>query len=193
MVPAPAAHPPGPPGGAGPGRPVPPPPMINAVRLMYVGSALAAVGVIAAIITAGALTSGIRPQYAAASGGIGAAAAGALVVTVAGGLISIGVWLAMARRTRRGRPGVRVLSMIFFILHSLTVASTYSRGLLTHATWIAGLAEWGAGLAIIVLLWDRRSSAYFAGLRQARQLATPQWRPPEHGRAAGPGTPGRAG
>jgi hypothetical protein len=32
------------------------------------------------------------------------------------------------------------------------------------------------GLAVIVLLWDRRSTAYFADLHQARQLATPQWR-----------------
>jgi hypothetical protein len=32
------------------------------------------------------------------------------------------------------------------------------------------------GLAVIVLLWDRRSTAYLADLRQARQLATPQWR-----------------
>jgi len=111
-------------------------------------------------------------DYAPAASPPGPAAAGALAVTIVGGLISIGVWLAMARRTRRGRPGVRVLSLIFFILHSLTVASTYSRGLLTHATWIASLAEWGVGLAIIMLLWDRRSSAYFAGLRQARQLAT---------------------
>jgi len=173
FIPAPAASRPNPPGTPGSERPVPPPPMINAVRLMYVGSALAAVSVIAAITTAAALKAGIRPQYAAAHGGLGAAAAGALAVTIVGGLISIGVWLAMARRTRRGRPRVRVLSLIFFILHSLTVASTYSRGLLTHATWIAGLAEWGVGLAIIVLLWDRRSSAYFAGLRQARAAGHP--------------------
>jgi Protein kinase domain len=182
-VPAPAASRPHLPGGPRAERPVPPPPMINAVRLMYAGSALAAISVIAALSTAAALKAGIRPQYAAAHGGLGAAAAGALAVTIVGGLISIGLWLAMARRTRRGRPGVRVLSMIFFILHSLTVASTYSRGLLTHATWIAGLAEWGVGLAIIVLMWDRRSSAYFAGLRQARRLATPQWRPAPPGRS----------
>ena len=100
---------------------------------------------------------------------------GALSVTIIAGLISIGVWLAVARRTRRGRAGVRVLSAVFFALDSLTVANTYSHGLLTPATWIAGLAEWAVGLAVIVSLWDRRSSAYFTELRQARQQATPQW------------------
>ena len=82
----------------------------------------------------------------------------------------------MARRTRRGRPGVRVMSTILFGLDCLTVARTYAHGLVTGPTWIVGVAEWGIGLAVIVLLWDRRSSAYLARQRQARSLATPQWR-----------------
>ena len=38
------------------------------------------------------------------------------------------------------------------------------------------MAEWAVGLIVIVFLWDRRSSAYFAELQRARQQATPQWR-----------------
>jgi hypothetical protein len=72
---------------------------------------------------------------------------------------------------------VRILSTAFFILDSLTVANTYSHGLVTHSTWIACVAEWGVGLIAIVFLWDRRSGAYFAELRRARHQATPQWRP----------------
>jgi hypothetical protein len=56
---------------------------------------------------------------------------GTLTVTIVGALISIGVWLALARRTRRGRPGVRAISMIFFGLDCLTVAKTYAHGGLT--------------------------------------------------------------
>ena len=97
--------------------------------------------------------------------------------TIAGALISIGVWLAMARRTRRGRPGVRIMSTILFGIDCLTVARTFSHGLVTGPTWIIGVAEWGIGLTVIVFLWDRRSSAYFAQQRQARSLATPQWGP----------------
>ena len=101
---------------------------------------------------------------------------GSQEITIVGALISIGVWLAMARRTRRGRPGVRVMSMIFFGLDCLTVAKTFAHGLVTGPVWIIGAAEWGVGLTVIVFLWDRRSSAYFAQQRQARSLATPQWR-----------------
>jgi len=159
------------------GRPVPPRSMVTAVRLMYAGSALAAFSILTAVATTPALRALIRQQYPAAGYGAQSAAATAtLSVTIAGALISAGVWLVMARRTRRGRPGVRVLGTILFVIDSLTVLSTHSHGLLTPSTWIISVAEWAVGLAVIVLLWDRRSTAYFADLHQARQLATPQWR-----------------
>jgi hypothetical protein len=160
-----------------PGRPVPPRSMINAVRLMYAGSALAAFSILTAVATTPALRALIRQQYPAAGYGAQSAAATAtLSATIAGALFSAGVWLVMARRTRRGRPGVRVLSTILFVIDSLTVLSTHTHGLLTPSTWVISVAEWAVGLAVIMLLWDRRSTAYFTDLRQARQLAAPQWR-----------------
>ena len=158
-------------------RLIPPQSMINAVKLMYVGAALAAVSIVTTIATTPALKAAIRKQHPLLTqGALGAVITGTLTATIAGALISIGVWLAMARRTRRGRPGVRVMSTIFFGIDCLTVARTFSHGLMTGPTWIVGVAEWGIGLTVIVFLWDRRSSAYFAQQRQARSLATPQWR-----------------
>jgi hypothetical protein len=150
--------------------------MINAVKLMYVGAALAAATILTTIATMPALKAAIRRQHPfLAPGALGAVITGTLTATIAGALISIGVWLAMARRTRRGRPGVRIMSTILFGIDCLTVARTFSHGLVTGPTWIIGVAEWGIGLAAIVFLWDRRSSAYFAQQRSARSLATPQW------------------
>ena len=158
-------------------RLIPPQSMINAVKLMYVGAALAAVSIVTTIATTPALKAAIRKQHPLLTqGALGAVITGTLTITIVGALISIGVWLAMARRTRRGRPGVRVMSMIFFGLDCLTVAKTFAHGLVTGPVWIIGAAEWGVGLTVIVFLWDRRSSAYFAQQRQARSLATPQWR-----------------
>ncbi len=89
-----------------PGRPVPPPPMINAVRLMYAGSALAALSIIAALATTPSLKAMIRQHYPAAGyGALSAVTTGTLTATIAGGLISVAVWLAMARRTKRRQPG----------------------------------------------------------------------------------------
>jgi predicted Ser/Thr protein kinase len=158
-------------------RLTPPQSMVNAVRLMYLGAALAAVSIVTTIATTPALRAAIRQQHPfLAPGPLGAVITGTLTATVAGALISVGVWLAMARRTRRGRPGVRIMSTILFGIDCLTVARTFSHGLVTGPTWIVGVAQWGIGLAVIVFLWDRRSSAYFAQQRQARSLATPQWR-----------------
>jgi hypothetical protein len=158
-------------------RLIPPQSMINAVKLMYVGAALAAVSIVTTIATTPALKAAIRKQHPLLTqGALGAVITGTLTITIVGALISIGVWLAMARRTRRGRPGVRVMSMIFFGLDCLTLAKTFAHGLVTGPVWIIGAAEWGVGLTVIVFLWDRRSSAYFAQQRQARSLATPQWR-----------------
>ena len=151
--------------------------MINAVRFMYAGSALAALSIIAAFATTPSLKAMIRQQYPAAGyGALSAVTTGTLTATIAGGLISAAVWLAMARRTRRGRPGVRVLSTVLFVVDSLTVLNIHSQGLVTPSTWIVSVAEWAVGLIVIVFMWDRRSSAYFAELRQARHLAAPQWR-----------------
>jgi hypothetical protein len=151
--------------------------MINAVRLMYAGGVLALFSILTAVATTSTLRGLIRQQYPAAGyGALSAAATATLSVTIAGALISAGVWLVMARRTRRGRPGVRILSTILFVIDSLTVLSTHTHGLLTASTWIMTVAEWAVGLVVIVLLWDRRSTAYFTDLRQARQLAAPQWR-----------------
>jgi hypothetical protein len=160
-----------------PGRLIPPQSMINAVKLMYVGAVLAAATIVTTLATAPALRAAVRQRHPfLAQGPLGAVITSTLTATIAGALISLGVWLIMARRTRRGRPGVRVMSMIFFGIDCLTVARTYSHGLVTGPTWIIGLAEWAIGLAVIVSLWDRRSSAYFVRQRQARSLATPQWR-----------------
>jgi hypothetical protein len=129
------------------------------------------------LATTPALRAAIRQQHPVLGpAGLGAVVGGTLTATVVGALISIGVWLAMARRTRRGRPGVRIMSMILFGIDCLTVARTSSHGLVTGPTWVIGLAEWGIGLTVIVFLWNRRSSAYFERQRQARSLATPQWR-----------------
>ncbi len=68
---------------------------------------------------------------------------------------------------------MRVVSTVLFVLDSLAVLSTRSHGFLTPATWITGAAEWAVGLIVIVFLWDRRSTAYFAELQRARKQAVP--------------------
>ena len=130
--------------------PVPPPPIVNAVRLMYAGSVLAAGSAL------GTFTS--TPFLA-----------------IPGGLLSVGAWLWVARRTQRGRRGTRVLSTIFFVLDTVGVLGSYADRFTTYLTLICGGAEWGVALAALVCLYQRRSTGYFGQLHQARELTAPQW------------------
>jgi hypothetical protein len=143
----PARQPPARPGISGPARSTA---IVSAVRLMYAGSVLAVCS------AAGAFTS--TPFLA-----------------IAGGLLSVGAWLWVAGRTRRGRRGTRVLSTILFALDTLGVLGSYADRFSTYLTLISGAAEWGVALAAIVLLWQRSASAYFTELQRARRLTAPQW------------------
>jgi Protein kinase domain len=177
----PAAGYPGPPYAGPPGRtadaapppawpeasgPVPPPAIVNAVRLMYGG------GVLAACSAIGAFTNGP-------------------VLAIAGGLLSVGAWLWVAGRTRRGRRGIQVLSTVLLALDTLGVLGSYADRLSTYLTLISGAAEWGVGLAAVVLLWQRPAGAYFTELQRVRELTSPQW--PAKPAPRNPGGPVRPG
>jgi predicted Ser/Thr protein kinase len=120
--------------------PVPPPAIVSAVRLMYVGCVLA-VG-----SASGAFTS-------------------APFLAIVGGLVTAGAWLWVAARTRRGRRGTRGLSTILLALNTLGVLVIYADWFWTYVTLISGVAEWGVALATVVLLWQRSAGWYFTGRR----------------------------
>ena len=158
-------------------RLIPPQSMINAVKLMYVGAALAAASIVTTVATTPALKAAIRQQHPFLDSG--GARRGDHRHADGHHRRRADQHRRLARHGQEDEAwpaGVRVMSMIFFGLDCLTVAKTFAHGLVTGPTWIIGVAEWGIGLTVIVFLWDRRSSAYFAQQRQARSLATPQWR-----------------
>ena len=122
-----------------------PPAVVRAIRLMYVGSALAVGSAV------GAFTS--TPFLA-----------------VAGGLLSAGTWLWVAAMTGRGRRGTRVLSTILFALNTLNVLGSYADRFSTYVTLISDVAEWGVALAAVIMLWQRPADRYFAERQRAREL-----------------------
>lgn len=161
---------PPPAGPEAPRRPVPPSPVVSAVRLMYIGAILSICAIVMAIVVTPAL------QAKPPAGQQPDAAAGIVGTAVVGGILAGAIWLWAARRIRHARPGARFTATGLFILNSIGVFSSSAAGLSSHPTFVFSLAEWGVGLIAIVFLWDRRSGQYFAEVRQARQQATPQWR-----------------
>jgi hypothetical protein len=162
MQPYPSAPPPAPSGGG-----LPRPRSIQtAVRLMYAGAALDAVGVILGLVTAGSLKADIvkrSPNLTATQ--IHGVEVFSIVGTVVIGLIAIGLWLWMAWANGRGRSWARILSAVLFGIDTLSLLLSFARANVIGAV-ILGVLVWLAGLGAIIFLFNKESTPFF---RQARQ------------------------
>lgn len=152
-------------GGADPMSPAPrppiPPSVTNAVRLMFVGAGLTAVGLILEFIGLSALKSAIRtasPTLTNAQVNTAEAVAVAFFVII--GLLSIGLWIWMALASKGGHNYARIVSSVLFGLNTLFLLINIARTGLAGGL-IASLVTWLVGLGAIVMLWRKDSTAYF--------------------------------
>jgi hypothetical protein len=140
---------------------LPPPSLRNAVRLMYAGAALEVIALIVALLTISSLKAAIMkadPSFTASQ--LHNAQVIGTASLVVGSIITIGLWLWMAWANRRGRRWARIVSAVFFGINTLDLVISFAR---VHATATAILAVliWLAGLAAIVLLFRKDSSAFY--------------------------------
>jgi hypothetical protein len=153
-----------------PGPPPRPRPLVIAVRLMYAGAAGPPLWALGNSLWPTPSSSGGSPSAAADILGY------ALLV-----LPVTALWLWMAMMNKRGRPWARILSTAFFGLYCVSLIplpllvlwapgdGTLSPQRASQLFWYAllGLAApallgWAISLATIVLLWQRKSSEYYA-------------------------------
>jgi hypothetical protein len=161
------------------GRVVPPPPIIKAVRLIYLGALVSACSVVIAVLTA-------APAMRAAMGMSGSVDGVTAVNAGLTGVIGACTWLWMARQVKRGWGKARFTAASLFAIRTILIYSTNAGGVSNHLSFIFELAEWGVGLLTLVALWDRQSSAYFAALNRVRSLAIPEWPGKAAPQASGP-------
>jgi Protein kinase domain len=164
---------------ATPSRIIPPPPIVNAVRRIYLGSLLTVGRVAVTCISA-------SPEVRAALGVQGAVSGAAVAGTVTTGLAAAAVWLWMAGRIKRGWSKARVVGSCLFAMNTLAVLGGNAGGISNHVAFVFDLAEWGVGLLTLLSLWDRRSGTYFAELEHARSFAVPEWPKKATPQAGGP-------
>lgn len=150
------------PSGAGPGA-EPPPPVRTAVKLMWVGAALALLGV----LVVPRQTDAIRDQLADrpdAGIDIDTFVNTAIAVAVVVGLISVGLWVLMAVMNRKGKTWARITATvlaglnILFTLAAITGAAGASPTTLTLLLSVVSLVLAGV---IVYLLWQRPASEWF--------------------------------
>jgi hypothetical protein len=144
-----------------PSRAEPPASVRNAVRLMYAGAALSAIVVIVTLVTIASLKVNILahyPHYTATQRHTAEVAA--VISSIIGGLIAIGLWLWMAWANLRGRNWARIVAAVFFGINTLDLIVSFAR---VHAVGsvIVSILVWLVGLGAIVLLFNKESAAYF--------------------------------
>lgn len=163
----------GAPGGA-PGQ-EPPAPVRRAVRLMQAGAAVSTLSLIFTVIGAFGLKSNMMSANAqklklhqVTASQISNTASGLIIYTVFIGLVSIGLWLWMARMNGAGRRSARITASAFFALWSLYTYSVLGElhgGVTVTATLIVSLililALWVIGAATIFQLWRPAATEYF--------------------------------
>jgi hypothetical protein len=140
-------------------RPPRPDSVVGAARLMYGSAAYALIWGICAVLI---VDRGQNPFASLTPGS-------EVVVAAISCVVQVTVWLWMARACRRGRKWARVASTVFFGLYTavaLLVLIGYTHFAAGFIGTVLIAAAWLIGGGSVLLLWQRRSGAFFkaAGL-----------------------------
>jgi len=153
-------------------RPPAPAPLRYAIVVMYVGAGLSLIRVVADLATKASLKADItaRASHAAVpltAAQISAASTTAIAVSAVLGLIGAGLWILNARGSAGGHKWAQVTGTVVFGLDTLALlAGPPGSGLTGSQPAVDVLCTaviWLAGLAAVVLLWQRSSRSFFGG------------------------------
>jgi hypothetical protein len=142
-------------------RPPAPASVRTAVKAMYAGAATSLLGIGVDILTLGATKTAIArrsPDMTASQ--VDSTQHVLAAGFVAGGVIAAVVWIVLARSCQQGRGWARITGTVLFALATVDTAV----GLTTPvavAVRLWAVVTWLAGLAAVVFLWRRTSTAYF--------------------------------
>src|SRR5215469_14192362 len=109
-------------------QPPTPPSVLNAVKLMYAGAVISAVEIIVSFTTIGGLKSAIHqryPHYTAAQ--VHTVEAASITGLVVSGLLSVGLWILMARLNQSGRSWARIVASVLFGINTLQLVALFTR------------------------------------------------------------------
>jgi hypothetical protein len=145
-----------------PQRPPAPNSVQTAVKLMYAGAGLSFIELIVGLATISSVKSAIikaYPHYTASQ--VHAAEVASVGIGVLAGLISIGLWLWMARACAAGRNYARITGSVLFGLNSLFFLLSLARPHVGLGL-VFNLLVWLSGLGAVIMLWRGESAPYFS-------------------------------
>ncbi len=137
-----------------------------AAWLMYAGAAVAVLSLALTLLSAGAMRAAAHKAYphwsAPRLSGYVHAQVTAAIIQVA---LEVALWLLIAWACRAGRPWGRLAGTGLLILDSLLLIPVLLK-VGVAAGLAVSFAMWALGLAAVILLWQRPSSAFFTADRE---------------------------
>ncbi len=140
-----------------PARPPAPPSVQNAVKLMYAGAGAATVSLVVFLVSIGAIRNANKTAHTPLSS---AQLNSFFITTAVYLLISVGLWLWMARANSQGKSWARITATVLFVLNTVDLY-----GILHYPKTLTSLlipvVTWLIGLGAVILLWRRESTEFF--------------------------------
>jgi hypothetical protein len=132
-----------------------------AVRLMYAGAAVTAIGVLISVIAVAMGEKALRASHRHATlAQLHATQSFLITIAIVSGLLEIGAWLFMARANRSGLRWARIVATVLFALGTWNLVSHFM-GKATPTNLAYTVLIWLIGLGAVFFLWQKDASAYF--------------------------------
>ncbi len=140
-----------------PERPPAPPSVQNAVKLMYAGAAAGTVSLVLFLVSIGAIRNANKTAHPSLTS---AQLNNFFISTIIYLVISVGLWLWMARVNSQGKSWARITATVLFALNTVDLY-----GILHYPKTLTSLlipvVTWLIGLGAVIFLWRRESTEFF--------------------------------
>jgi hypothetical protein len=143
-------------------RPPIPQSVTRAVQVMYAGAAASIIGIIVDMTTLSSTKAQIikrDPTWTTTQ--VNNAEHAAIGIFIVSGLIGAALWVWMAQANKAGKGWARIVSTVLFAIETISVLAGAAAVASGGAARIYGIVVWLIGLAAVILLWQRQSTAYF--------------------------------
>ena len=138
-----------------------PPPVVNAVKLMYVGAAVSTVSLIISLADiSGTKAAIIKAKPSLTATQVNQLNTFIISLAIVSGLVGVALWLWMARANNQGKSWARVLSTVLFCLATLDLVGVFGEPK-TVLGLIFPVLTWLVGLGAVFFLWRPDSTAFF--------------------------------
>jgi hypothetical protein len=141
-----------------------PPSIVTAVRLMWAGAALTAVGVLLSFTQTDAIREQIEDSDSSLSPSeVDTAVSVGIAFSVVFGIVGVGLWLWMANANGKGHSWARTVATVLGGLNAFSaVISLVASGTATTLSIVLTIISLVLAVVILVLLYRPDSSAFYA-------------------------------